>query len=112
MARSKYISSSCAVSLATFLSRSPFPSLYCVGCARGRAGVLSSYWCLLQSAACSIWSCWCARIGLVICYRGGSDWGFLSRSTPSRERWCWRSRFWRFGAAVVLDVGAVAIGVE
>ncbi|KAL5804960.1 hypothetical protein ACOSQ3_031760 [Xanthoceras sorbifolium] len=83
-----------------------------MGCAWGRAGVLSSCWGLFRSAACSIWSCWCARIGRVICYRGGSDWGFLSRSTSSRERWCWSIRIWWFGAAVVLDVGAVAIGVD
>ncbi|KAL5827076.1 hypothetical protein ACOSQ4_018873 [Xanthoceras sorbifolium] len=42
--------------------------------------------------------------------QGGSDWGLLSRSTSSSERWCWSLRIGWFGAAVVFDLGAVAIG--
>ncbi|KAL5748332.1 hypothetical protein ACOSQ2_025629 [Xanthoceras sorbifolium] len=43
---------------------------------------------------------------------GGSDRGLLSRSTSSSERWCWSLRIWWFGAAVVCDLGAAAIGFD
>ncbi|KAL5788348.1 hypothetical protein ACOSP7_005297 [Xanthoceras sorbifolium] len=44
--------------------------------------------------------------------QGGSDRGLLSRSTSSSERWYWSLRIGWFGAAVVFDLGAVAIGFD
>ncbi|KAL5767539.1 hypothetical protein ACOSQ2_014322 [Xanthoceras sorbifolium] len=43
---------------------------------------------------------------------GGSDRGLLSRSTSSSERWYWSLRIGWFGAAVVFDLSAAAIGFD